>query len=118
VSVIEVFCPSCREVHPHAADETRLACTGCGAVRAADEGLLVAALAVASMPPVQDMRDCPWCRETREVGHDCPAGAVGCTTRQPDETPCGCCLRCLSAMAEDFARHGSPSDIDTPWSST
>jgi hypothetical protein len=114
VSVIEVFCPSCLQVHPHAADETRLACTGCGVVRAADEGLLVAALAVASMSPVQDVQYCPWRRSTLPADHDCSAGAVGCTPRQPDETPCGCCLRCLAAIAEDFARHGSPSDIDTP----
>jgi hypothetical protein len=67
---------------------------------------------------VEDMQFCPWCNERKPVGHDCPAGAVGCTTRQPDETPCGCCLRCLEAMATDLIRFGSPSDPDTPWSST
>jgi hypothetical protein len=62
---------------------------------------------------VEDMRDCGWCKEKLPADHDCPAGAVGCTTRQPDETPCGCCLRCLAAMATD-PRYGSHSDIDTP----
>jgi len=63
---------------------------------------------------VRDMRFCPWCRETREVGHDCPAGAVGCTERQPDEPPCGICSACLDAQKADLIRYGSPSDSDTP----
>lgn len=113
MSVIQAWCDRCKQVQPHASGDTTLVCGRCGLLRQVDETLLVAALAVASMPPVQDMRFCPWCSETREVGHDCPAGAVGCIKRQPDETPCGCCLRCLAAMATD-PRYGSPSDLDTP----
>lgn len=114
MSVYPVLCPECEAVLPHSTDldlPDLIACTGCGLVREVKAELLAAVMAFAVQPPVQDMRFCPWCKETREVGHDCPAGAVGCTTRQPDETPCGCCLRCLSAMATD-PRYRSTSDLD------
>lgn len=112
MSVYEVFCDPCGAVLPHDADRGEIACKRCGLVREVGAELLAAVMAFAS-PPVQDMRYCDWCRQTRAVGHHCPAGAVGCTTRQPDETPCGCCLRCLAAMADD-PRYGTPADLHTP----
>lgn len=116
MSVIDVWCPSCHAVRPHAANDELVACTGCGAVRTdLGEGLAVAALTVAELPPVVDVADCRWCNGMRPVGHDCPAGAVGCTSRAPDETPCGACLACIAAMTADLGRaefeHGSPSDL-------
>ncbi|HEY9370985.1 hypothetical protein [Streptomyces sp.] len=120
MSVIDVWCPSCGAVRPHAANDELVACTGCGAVRTdLGEGLAVAALTVAELPPVADMRPCPWCRETKAVGHDCPAGAVGCSEREPDNSPCGACQACISAMTADLGRraefeYGSPSDLYTP----
>ena len=114
MSVYEVFCDSCGAVLPHTTGHNQIVCTVCRAVREVDVRQLDAVMAYAELLPVEDMRDCAWCDGKRPVGHDCPAGAVGCTTRQPDETPCGCCLRCLAVMAEDFARYGSPSDLDTP----
>ncbi|MFI7448161.1 hypothetical protein ACIBQX_11740 [Nonomuraea sp. NPDC049714] len=66
------------------------------------------------MSVVEDMRYCDWCDAWLPVDHDCSAGAVGCTKRQPDETPCGACLACIAAMTADLARYGSPSDIETP----
>jgi dissimilatory sulfite reductase (desulfoviridin) alpha/beta subunit len=77
--------------------------------------------------PVDEIRYCDWCDAWLPADHDCPASAVGCTTRQPDETPCGGCGSCIAAMTADLRRrehpftegpYGSPSDIDTPWSST
>lgn len=74
-------------------------------------------------PPVQDMRFCPYCRETKSVGHDCPAGAVGCTAGREDGTTCGVCPPCLAAQRQGLAArdaefkrdpYGSPSDIDHP----
>ncbi|MGA4989960.1 hypothetical protein [Nonomuraea bangladeshensis] len=67
---------------------------------------------------VIDMRFCPWCRSTLPADHVCPAGAVGCTSRPPDDTPCGCCLACIAAMTAHLSRaeyeHGSPSDLNHP----
>lgn len=121
MSVIDIWCPSCRAVRPHAANDELVACTGCGAVRAdLGEGLAVAALTVSELPPVVDMRFCRWCRESKPVGHDCPAGAVGCTLNPPDGPACGHCSGCLGTQAEDLSsrraefEHGSPSDIDNP----
>lgn len=113
MSVYEVFCDPCGAVLPHDADRGEIACKRCGLVREVDVRQLAAVMAYAELLPVEDMRDCVWCNAKKPVGHDCPAGAVGCTTRQPDETPCGCCLRCLAAMADD-PRYGSPADLDTP----
>jgi hypothetical protein len=114
VTDYKAFCEGCGAVLPHEAGDGEIACTGCGLSREVDVRQLAAVMAYAELLPVQEMRFCDWCNERKPVGHDCPAGAVGCTTRQPDETPCGCCLRCLAAMAEDVARYGSPSDLDTP----
>ncbi|MFI6594908.1 hypothetical protein ACIBHX_01600 [Nonomuraea sp. NPDC050536] len=72
------------------------------------------------MNGVQDMRFCPWCFERKPAGHDCPAGAVGCTTREPDDLPCGICRGCQQTQLDDYARrraefeHGSPTDLDHP----
>ena len=63
---------------------------------------------------VQDMRFCPYCNETKAVGHDCPAGAVGCTTNPPDGPTCGECVPCLNAQRADLIRYGSPNDLDHP----
>lgn len=69
---------------------------------------------------VQDMRDCRWCNETKPVGHDCPAGAVGCTTNPSDGPTCGARQACYRAQAQSLAAeftrdpYGSPSDIDIP----
>lgn len=69
---------------------------------------------------VEDMSSfCPWCNERKPAEHTCPAGSVGCTERDPGETPCGGCGSCIAAMTADLARraeyeHGSPSDIDIP----
>ncbi|MFI6296779.1 hypothetical protein ACIBEJ_34680 [Nonomuraea sp. NPDC050790] len=117
MAVVSVFCHACKAVHPHAAGGELIVCTGCGSERAVDSTLLMAAVTVA------EMAFCPWCKETKPVGHDCPAGAVGCTERQPDETPCGVCARCQQVQLDDFqrrselGRYGSPSDIDSPDSS-
>ncbi|WP_185844599.1 hypothetical protein [Nonomuraea sp. WAC 01424] len=37
------------------------------------------------------------------------AGEVGCIERWPDESPCGTCSDCLTAMLSD-PRYGSHSD--------
>ena len=72
---------------------------------------------------VQDMRDCAWCNAKKPVGHDCPAGAVGCTAGRDDGTTCGECEACTRAQTQSLAArdaefrldpYGSPSDIDTP----
>ncbi|SET52179.1 hypothetical protein SAMN05421811_103298 [Nonomuraea wenchangensis] len=66
------------------------------------------------------MRFCPWCRSTLPADHVCPAGAVGCTNRPPDDTPCGGCPACIAAMTADLARradlieHGTPNDLYNP----
>lgn len=44
------------------------------------------------------------------------AGEVGCIERWPDETPCGACQACITAMTNYLAgraeyEHGSPSDL-------
>lgn len=71
MSVIDVFCPRCAAVRPHAANEALMACTGCGQIRRGlGEGLAVAALTVAELP-VEDMRFCIHCNETKPVGHAC-----------------------------------------------
>ncbi|HEY9373174.1 hypothetical protein [Streptomyces sp.] len=119
MSVIDVFCNGCKQVHPHASGEGRIVCTGCGLVSEADDSLLIAALNFASSLPVQDMRFCPWCRETKPVGHDCLAGAVGCTTNPPEGPACGACSGCTGTQSVDLARraefeHGSPSDLHHP----
>ena len=119
MSVIDVFCRSCNAVHPHATDDNTIVCTGCGAISHADTDVLTFVLTAAEQP-VLDMRDCRWCNEMKPVGHDCPAGAVGCTDRQPEETPCGECDRCREVQRQDLGRraaefeHGSPSDLLLP----
>lgn len=62
---------------------------------------------------LDDMLPCPWCRAWMPSDHVCPAGAVGCETAPEGEPPCGCCRRCIAAMAAD-PRYGSPSDLDIP----
>lgn len=78
MSVIDIWCITCAAVRPHAANEDLMACTGCGQIRhGLGEGLAVAALTVAELPPVDDMRFCDYCRETFPADHNCPAGAGG-----------------------------------------
>jgi hypothetical protein len=69
------------------------------------------------------MADCRWCNEKKPVGHDCPAGAVGCENNPPDGPTCGRCQPCYRAQAADLAArddehkrdpYGSPSDISFP----
>lgn len=120
MSVYDVFCDPCGAVRPHAAGDGLIVCTGCGLVREVDVRQLAAVMAYAELLPVQDTRYCDWCRQTREVGHDCPAGAVGCTTNPPDGPTCGTCGACVAAMTADLRRrehpfaddpYGSPSDL-------
>ena len=114
MSVINVWCVACHAVRRHVATDDMVACTGCGNIRRdLGEGLAVAALTVAELPPVDDMRDCAWCNEKKPVGHDCPAGAVGCTAGREDGTTCGECGPCLTAQRSD-PRYGSQPDIDIP----
>jgi hypothetical protein len=114
MSVIDIWCITCAAVRPHAANEDLMACTGCGQIRhGLGEGLAVAALTVAEMPPVDDMRDCRWCNEKKPADHDCPAGAVGCTAGRGDGTTCGECGPCLDAQRSD-PRYGSLNDLDIP----
>lgn len=95
----------------HRYDGDELVCRECGASRRPEPELVA----------VVEVRHCPWCRATLPVGHDCPAGAVGCLSRGATEPPCGACECCLTAQATDLAlradliRYGSPSDADTPW---
>lgn len=111
------WCFDCKAMHPHERAEGGVVCTGCATHTEAPAELLD--LAFAEPVPVQGMERCPWCRTSMPVGHVCPAGAVGCTKRQPDETPCGACDRCYEVQGVDLARraefeHGSPSDLYTP----
>lgn len=110
MSVLEQWCGACQATHPHAAGHGMVVCTGCGLVNRVHPDLLALAL---SAEPVQGVAFCRWCRETQPVGHDCPAGAVGCTERAADETPCGGCEACIAAQRSD-PRYGSPSDLDAP----
>lgn len=119
MSVIEVFCRACNAVHPHAADDGVIVCTGCGLVLRVDADVLAFVLTAAEQP-VLDMRFCPYCRETKPVGHDCPAGVVGCENNPPDGPTCGACQPCYRAQAQhlavqdDYRRYGSQPDIDIP----
>jgi hypothetical protein len=65
-------------------------------------------------PPVVAMADCAWCNAKKPVGHDCPAGAVGCTAGRADGTTCGECGSCLDAQRADLIRYGTPNDLDIP----
>ena len=118
MKTLDQWCLSCRASHPHERADGAVVCGGCGQVTPVPEALLD--LAFTDAPPVVEMADCRWCNATRPVGHDCPAGAVGCTTRQPDETPYGICDRCKQVQGLDLAlkadarRYGSPSDLYTP----
>lgn len=124
MSVVPIWCAVCTAVRPHVANDERVSCIGCGNIRRdLGEGLAVAALTVAELAPVDDMRFCAWCNERKPVGHDCPAGAVGCTAGRDDGTTCGECGPCTRAQTQDLAArdaefrldpYGSPSDIDHP----
>jgi hypothetical protein len=98
-------CPACgAERGPHRYDGDELACLSCGTPREVEPELVVAVL---------DMRFCDWCRATLPVGHDCPAGAVGCLTRGPADAACGACERCLAVQAADLAMRDFLACIDT-----
>lgn len=101
------WCFDCKALHPHERAGNGVVCTGCGISTDVPAELLD--MAFSEPPQVEGMRPCPWCRESKPVGHDCPAGAIGCTERQPDETPCGGCGACVAAMTADLARR---ADLD------
>lgn len=117
------FCDWCQDTLPsgHACGAVEPACMSrtqlvrCGACPAC---LAVVARAQ-SGSPVQDLADCRWCNAMKPVGHDCPAGAVGCTTNPPEGPACGACSGCTGTQSVDLARraeseHGSPPDLDSP----
>lgn len=98
-------CPCCREEGvTHRYDGDELVCLSCGASRSPEAGLVAA---------VTGVEFCPWCRATLPVGHDCPAGAVGCLTRGPADAACGACERCLAVQAADLAMRDFLACIDT-----
>jgi DNA-directed RNA polymerase subunit RPC12/RpoP len=108
---VHVWCQTCTATTAHLLATATITCPHCRTARVVDEPVALVAEAISEPAPVQDMRDCGWCKERLPADHVCPAGAVGCTTRQPDETPCGACLGCIAAMTADLVRYGSPSDL-------
>ncbi|MFI7642432.1 hypothetical protein [Nonomuraea sp. NPDC049400] len=115
MGIPDQYCQGCQALHPHEAGENTVTCTGCGLVTEVSPDLIQ----LVTSPPVEGVAFCAWCKETKAADHVCPAGAVGCTERAPEETPCGGCGACIAAMTADLARraefeHGSPSDLYTP----
>ena len=108
---VTLYCQTCDRRRPHRCSGSSATCGTCGTVRPVEGDLLPAE---PHETPVVDMRFCRWCNRTMPADHVCPAGAVGCATRHPDEDPCGGCPGCLAAQHAMEARYGSPSDLDHP----
>lgn len=52
--------------------------------------------------PVEEVRYCPWERQTLPVDHDCVADArIPCENRANDGRVCGICPACIAAQEAD-----------------